>query len=546
MQRRNLLKLLDPALRDELAEAAGRLLDPVAAHLREAGPTRLFDRPPAFVFDPVAASSYVPQPVELPHAAESASPAHRARHEAVSDPEWCDPVDLGERIRSGQFDRSEVLERFARRIRRWDPVVNAFACVTLGQDRAQDAEGSLSGVPVGVQDMICTRGVPTAAGSRILQGFIPEEDANAWARLSGAGALLAGKLNTQEFAAGTTGENDWTGPVRNPWNPSRHAGGAAGGAGAAVAAGLVSAAIVTDPGGSLRVPAAHCGVVGLKPTFGAIDRRGSIPLTWTTETLGTLARTVLGAAQISDFLLDGRASDLYGHTCTSAAISGSGMQKMSLRIGVPSRWLAMGLDPGVQKAFEAALALLEASGAEIMDIDLPDLTSMAPVHRAIAFSEASSIHEELILTRAGDYGDTIRDRQEAGRGMLASEYLKAWRIRGAFARQFSEAWRRVHLMVTPTSPVPAAPVGSRTVSTGSRGMEALHNVYTRYAAPTSSMGIPSLSVPCGFTDDGLPVGIQFSGPPHSEPLLFHAGAFYEAAGGWRDRHPVHPDEAVQR
>ena len=185
-------------------------------------------------------------------------------------------------------------------------------------------------------------------------------------------------------------------------------------------------------------------------------------------------------------------------------------------------------------------------GAEIVDVDLPDLTSMAPVHRAIAFSEASSIHEEFILTRAGEYGDTIRDRQEAGRGMLASEYLKAWRLRGEFARQFSEAWRRADVMITPTSPVPAAPLGTLKVSTGSRGLEALHSVYTRYAAPTSSMGLPSLSVPCGFTGDGLPVGLQFSGPPHSEPLLFHVAASYEAAAQWVDRHPAHPDEHIRR
>lgn len=546
MQRKDLLKLLKPDLQDELAVAAGRLLDPVASHLTKAGCTRLFDRPPAFVFDPVVASSYFPEAVALPQAANGSSLSPHTRHTAECAPEWCNPADLGERIRTGRLNRQEVLERFAERIRKWNPVVNAFTRVTLDQDRIQNEAGYLSGVPVGVQDMICTRGVPTGAGSRILEGFIPEDDAAAWKRLSSAGAVLAGKLTTQEFAAGTTGENDWFGPVCNPWNPSRHAGGAAGGAGAAVAAGLVSAAIATDPGGSLRVPAAHCGVVGLKPTFGAIDRAGSIPLTWTTEALGPLARTVLGAAQISDLLLNSRSFELYGQSCTSAVVSGSCTPKISLRLGVPSRWLAMGLDADVQTAFEAALDLLKSLGAEIVDIDLPDLTSMAPVHRAIAFSEASSIHEEFILTRAEEYGDTIRDRQEAGRGMLASEYLKAWRLRGEFARQFSEAWRRADVMITPTCPVPAAPLGTSKVSTGSRGLEALHSVYTRYVAPTSSMGLPSLSVPCGFTSDGLPVGIQFFGPPHSEPLLFYIAASYEVSTQWADHHPVHPDEHIQR
>lgn len=546
MQRKHLLKLLKPDLNDELSERAGRLLDPVAGHLKDAGNTSLFDRHPAFVFDPVAASSYCPPPVTLPPVPDTPSSGKGDRDSEDDAPEWCEPFELAQRIASGGQNRRDILKCFSERIAQWNPVVNAFAHITLDPEHDESQAGVLSGVPVGVQDMICTRHVPTLAGSRILNGFMPEQDADAWRRLSNAGAILAGKLNTQEFAAGTTGENDWTGPVCNPWHPGRHAGGAAGGAGAAVAAGLVSAAIATDPGGSLRVPAAHCGVVGLKPTFGSVDRAGSIPLTWTTEALGPLARTVRGAAQIADLLLDGRSIERYGQCCADAAASGHARARIPFRIGVPSRWIAMGLDPGVQSAFDAALEKMKHLGAHFVDVDLPDLDSMAPVHRAIAFSEASSIHEELILTRAAEYGDTIRDRQEAGRGMLASEYLKAWRIRGAFARQFSEAWRQADLILTPTTPVPAAPLGTDRTSTGSRGPEALHTVYTRYVAPTSAMGLPSLSIPCGFTPDGLPVGLQLFGPPYSEPLLFHVAAAYEAVTPWATCHPQLPEHNILR
>jgi aspartyl-tRNA(Asn)/glutamyl-tRNA(Gln) amidotransferase subunit A len=503
----------------------------VATYLEETGPTRLFDAPPPLGFDPDAVASYRPAPVELP--AGAAGPAS-----PETEPEWLDPAELAARIRTGELDRREVHIRFADRIRDWEPVLNAFTRVTLDPAGDGRGTGALAGVPIGVQDMIGTAGVPTTAGSRILTGHVPAADADSWRRLSAEGAVLAGKLGTQEFAAGTTGENEWFGSVRNPWDPSRLAGGAAGGAGAAVAAGLVTAAIATDPGGSIRVPAALCGVVGLKPTFGAIDRAGSIPLTWTTETLGVLARTAGGAAQIADLLLDGRAQCRYGRSCTAAARSGAHTDRLRLRVGVPPGWLAMGLDPEVRIAYDLALGLLESLGAELVDVELPDAGRIAPAHRAIAFSEASTIHEELIGTRAEEYGELIRARQEAGRGVLASEYLKAWRLRGEFAGQFSEAWRAADVVALPTSPVPAAASGTPTVSTGDREPEALHTVYTRYSAPMSTLGLPALSVPCGFTLDGLPVGLQLSGPPHSEPLLFHAAAAYETAAGWTRRHPV--------
>lgn len=540
--REELLRWLNPDLDKTVAEGAGSLLDAVAAYLRDSGPTKLFDTAPPVTFDPVTASAYVPPPAELPGDDDPVS--SRAPGTPVPEPtdlEWLAPDELAALIRSGQVSRAEVLQRSVGRIEEWNPVLNAFIRVTLGPGslppRPVTGRGLLDGVPIGVQDLIATAGIATTAGSRILRDYVPGADASVWRLLADEGAVLAGKLNTHEFAAGTTGENRWFGAVRNPWDPSRSAGGAAGGPGAAVAAGLVPAALATDPGGSIRVPAAHCGIVGLKPTYGAVDRAGVIPLTWTTETIGVLARTVGAAAGLADLLLDGRAVRRYGVTCELAARRGARAGRLDLRVGVPSGWLAMGLDPEVDRAYKQSLDELAALGATLVEAELPDAADIAPTHRAIAFAEASAIHEELLLNHAADYGDNIRERQEAGRGVLASEYLKAFRLRGLFARQFSEAWRAADVIALPTSPVPAAPHDTPVIDTGPRGPEPTHTVYTRYSAPMSTLGLPAVSVPCGFTADGLPVGLQLSGPPHSEPLLFHVSAAYESVTPWHLWHP---------
>ncbi len=534
--RAELLQWLNPNLDYVTAEGAGDLLDAVAASLQGHGPTNLFDDPPPLIFDPVKASAYRPDPVELP-----GSRTDEAREPDLDGLPWIPGHVLADLTARGVLTRSEVIKAFSYQIDTWDSSLNAFIRVTLDpQTDFGDSGGLLKGIPIGLQDMVCTSGIPTTAGSSILRDFVPDRDAAAWKRLKGEGAILAGKLNTQEFAAGTTGTNDHYGSMRNPWDLARTAGGAAGGAGAAVAAGLVSSAVGTDPGGSIRVPAAHCGIVGLKPTFGVMDRSGVVPLTWTTETMGVLAQTISGTASIADMLLDGRARQRYGMSCQEASARGSARDRIDLRIGVPTNWLEMGLDDGVQRAYLQALTELASLGATVHEVVLPDAAAIAPVHRAIAFSEASSIHEELIRDRATEYGQDIRQRQEAGRGVMASEYLKAARLRGFFARQFSEVWKDVDVIVTPTTPVPAAPVDTLSISTGSRGEEAAHTVYTRYAAPLNTLGLPALSVPCGFTKEGLPVGLQLCGPPHSEPLLFYVGAAYESKTPWHLRHPNHP------
>ena len=528
--RAELLLWLRPGLDPAVARTAGDLLDPVSDYLERQGPTRLLDDPPVLTFDPISASSYLPPPFEL-----GGEPEDWSSKEV--DLEWLDPQDIARLVSSRRLQVRDIVDVFRKRIELWGEL-NAFTTTTLSEppDLSSPA-GPLAGAPIGVQDMIATAGVLTTAGSRVLGDFVPRASAVCWERLHDSGALLAGKLSTQEFAAGTTGVNDWFGAVRNPWELTRTAGGAAGGAGAALAAGLISAALATDPGGSIRVPAALCGVIALKPTYGTVDRRGSIPLTWTTETIGVLARTVRGAARVADLVLDGRSRERWGLGCEAAANRGANA-RLGIRVGVPENWLGMGLDPDVAQSYRDALDVLVELGAELVEVRPPSIDDIAPTHRAIAFAEASTIHEDIIERAADQYGDAIRGRQEAGRGVLASEYLKANRIRGHFTRAFSELWRETDVFAVPTSPVPAAKVGTRSLVTHrSRGAEATHSVYTRYSAPMSTLGLPAVSVPCGFSRDGLPLGIQLSGPPYSEPLLMHAAAAYQSSTSWHLLHP---------
>jgi aspartyl-tRNA(Asn)/glutamyl-tRNA(Gln) amidotransferase subunit A len=539
------LKLLHPELGDALVSSAGTLVDQVAAYLDSVPAASLGDDYPAFSFDPVAASAYLPDPVPLPGVRPGSGPAVRPDPDQLG---WLPAPELARLVRAGLVEPADVRRWYAERIRQWEPALNAFIRVCAdepcpgradGRGAGRAGGGRLAGVPVGLTDLIDVAGIPTTSGSELLLDYVPSADAESWARLAAEGAVLAGKLNVHEFAAGTTGESEHFGWVRNPWDTTKMAGGACGGAGAAVAAGLVSVALGPDPGGSIRVPAAHCGVVALKPTYGAVSRRGVRALTWTLDTLGVVAQRVPGAAAAADLLLEPRGARSPRDRCLAAAVAGGQRPELSLRIGVPTSWIDMGLDPAVARAFGQALAHLAALGAQVREVKVPYAGDILRMHRVIAFSEASAGHEQF-LAGGGEIGANIRDREHAGQAVLAGEYLKAFRIRGEVCREFSNVWRDVDVIATPTVPVPPAPIGTGELSTGSAGAEPTHLVYTRYAAPVSTLGLPALSVPCGVTPDGLPVGLQLVGPPHAEPLLFFAAGAYEASTEWHRRHPVPP------
>jgi aspartyl-tRNA(Asn)/glutamyl-tRNA(Gln) amidotransferase subunit A len=527
------LRLIQPDLQESVLNRAGSMLDDVAAYLNAVDARSLDGAFPGFVFDPAAVSSYLPQPVDHP----SHEPAASISLPDVQELPWASPTDIARLVRAGDLTAAEVAELYARRIEDWQPEVNAFIDVTL-EDAAPPQMGALAAAPVGLTDLIDVAGLPTTAGSAVMHDRIAAADADCWSSLARVGAVLAGKLNVQEFAAGTTGENARFGWTRNPWDTTRMTGGACGGAGAAVAAGMVSAALGPDPGGSIRVPAAHCGVVALKPTYGAISRQGVLPLTWTLDAVGVMAQRVRGVAGVADHLLIPHAPHNRRGSYEGAALAGERTASLDLTLGIPVSWLDMGLDPEVRVAFEKALEHLTDLGAKVREVDVPYAGDILKMHRAIAFSEASASHEPFLLHQADGIGANIRDREEAGRAMLAGQYLKAFRIRAMLCRRFSEVWRDVDLVVTPTVPVPPAPIGTQAVTTSSRGPEPTHTVYTRYLAPFSSLGLPTLSVPCGATTGGLPIGMQLAGPPHAESLLFYAAGAYEASTVWHTQHPV--------
>jgi aspartyl-tRNA(Asn)/glutamyl-tRNA(Gln) amidotransferase subunit A len=379
--------------------------------------------------------------------------------------------------------------------------------------------GRLAGVPIGLKDLVDVAGVCTTCGSWLHSAQVATDDATVWRRLRAAGCVLMGKLNTHEYAAGVTSENDRYGPVRNPWNTELVSGGSSGGSAAAVASALVSIAMGTDTGGSIRIPASFCGVVGYKPTFGLVDTGGVQPLAPSLDHVGPLARTVGDAAACLDVIA--------GTECEGFAASGSAHGLAGLRIVVPWEWLEASTAK-VRSRFEASLSLLERAGAEVTDSPvLPDLGLLTALNRAIAYTEGSSTHEDKLRAGAA-FGPLVEPRMQAGRFITASQYLAAQRLRRKVCEELAHVWSFGHLMATPTVPCPPPPLASRSVSLP-LGEEPIGDALVKYTAPHSLTGGPAITLPSGWDDNGLPTGLQLAGPPHADGLVFFAAGAYEVA-----------------
>nr|MBA2420854.1 Asp-tRNA(Asn)/Glu-tRNA(Gln) amidotransferase subunit GatA [Thermoleophilaceae bacterium] len=404
------------------------------------------------------------------------------------------------------------------------------------------------GVPLAVKDLFCVEGVPTAAASRILEGHRPAYTATSVAKLAEAGAPMLGKTNMDEFAMGSSNENSAFGPVRNPWDRERVPGGSSGGSAAAVAAGLAPWAIGTDTGGSIRQPASLCGIVGLKPTYGAVSRYGMIAFASSLDQAGPLARDVKDAALLFGHMVgrdpcDSTSLDFPGEVGEPSAERLDG-----IRFGVPANLTGDGVEPGVQQVFESTLATIEELGGEVEEIDLPNADHGLSAYYLLAPAEASanlarydgvrfgmrsgngdllSMYED---TRGDGFGDEVKRRIMLGTYALSSGYYdalygKAQRVRTKIAEDFREAFDRVDVIVTPTSPTVAFRLGERT---GDPYAMYLSDYFT---VPMSLAGIPALSLPGGLSD-GLPVGVQLAGPAFSEGRLLDVGHALEHAVGF--------------
>ena len=385
------------------------------------------------------------------------------------------------------------------------------------REKGRRDRGPLHGIPISLKDNIYTKDVRTTAGSKILREFVPLHDAPVVAALRKAGAVILGKTNMHEFAYGVTTDNPHFGPTRNPWDLQRIPGGSSGGSAAALAAGLCYGSIGTDTGGSIRIPASLCGVVGLKPGLGRVNTEDVIPLSPTLDFLGPLARTVEDAALVlAPIFLKGKGE--------RSAVPGRVPSMRGRRpcLGIPKEFFLEVLDPEVEAAFETATRILKKRGACLKDVSLPQLQETEEAGNQIAWAEATLYHQQAgwYPEHAAEYGEDVRARLEMGTKVTAVNYLRALEAREKFIEGFHDALanQEVDALVLPTTPVAAPRIGEDRVTLKGE-MHPTRGLLLRLNRPANLAGVPAISVPCGFTKDGMPIGLQMMAGWTDEPLL---------------------------
>jgi aspartyl-tRNA(Asn)/glutamyl-tRNA(Gln) amidotransferase subunit A len=467
----------------------------------------------------------------------------------------------------GELTAEVIAQAFLTAVQQREPLLHSFLHIdaddVLRQARAVDAKrragqavGPLAGIPVAIKDNICTRGVRTTCASKILANFVPPYDAHVIERLRAADAVLFGKTNLDEFAMGSSTENSAFEQTRNPWDPQRIPGGSSGGSAAAVAGGQVPLALGSDTGGSIRQPAALCGIVGLKPTYGRVSRYGLIAYASSLDQIGPMAHTVADCARLLQVIAGHDPRD-----STSAPLPVPDyLDRLDepvqpLRIGVPREFFDQGLDPQVDSLVRHALSTYEKLGAQLVDISLPHSPYALAAYYIVAPAEASSnlarydgMHygyrtpqkSDLIHTyarsRGQAFGHEVQRRIMIGTYVLSSGYKEAYyrkalKVRRLIKQDYDLAFKRCDVIAGPTSPTAAFRIGEKVADPLAMYLSDVYTVGCNLA------GLPGLSLPCGFTQEGLPVGLQLLGPPFSEELLLRTARMYEAATDWHTRRP---------
>jgi len=467
--------------------------------------------------------------------------------------------EIAARVRGGELSALGVIEEHLARIERWEPSVHAFNLVMADEARERAAAidalveggadpGPLAGVPVALKDLLCTRGAPTTCSSRILEGWRPPYDATVVKRLASAGAVIVGKTNMDEFAMGSSTEHSATGPTRNPHDLGRVPGGSSGGSAAAVAAGFAPLALGSDTGGSVRQPAALCGVVGVKPTYGLVSRYGLIAFASSLDQVGPFARSVADAAAALDAISGHDPADstsLPGPHESAASRLGRGVD--GLRVGVIAELAgAEGIAPDVARALEGAAEALSSAGAKVEEISVPSVTYGLSAYYMIAPAEASSnlarydgvryglrmpgqdVTEMYMATRSAGFGPEVKRRVMLGTYALSAGYYeafygKAQKVRTLIIRDFEQAYRTFDVLLSPTAPTTAFALGAKTADPLTMYMNDVCTI------PSNLAGHPAISVPFGTGDDGLPVGAQVLAPALGEPLMFQVAEVLEQA-----------------
>ncbi|MEV1023345.1 amidase [Streptomyces sp. NPDC050264] len=440
-----------------------------------------------------------------------------------------------EAIRTGELSPVDLTDSVLARVEQVDPHVRAYVTVVAdgARQEAKEAEreisatgprGPLHGIPMALKDLIDVEGLPTTASSKVRDGHRASADSAVAARLSQAGAVLLGKTHTHEFAYGLT-----TPQTRNAWDQGRVAGGSSGGSAVAVATGSATFALGTDTGGSIRVPSALNGVVGLKPTYGLVPRSGVTSLSWSLDHVGTVTRSVQDAATVLEALAgpDPRDPASLPRTASARYTPGAEGDLSGMRIGVPRNYYFDQVEPDVEEAIRGAIDALRDLGAELVDVEIPMTRYIQAIQWGLMVPEASAYHEQTLRTTPELYAGDVRILLEAGELALAGDYLRAQRARTLMRDRWLELFAHVDIIAAPSVPAPAAPSGQESIRWTDGSLEAVSDAYVRLSAPANITGIPALTVPAGRDRAGLPIGMQLLGRPLGEADVLRVGAAHE-------------------
>jgi len=452
-------------------------------------------------------------------------------------------------IRKKELSPIDLTRTCLESIERLNPTICAYITVLADRAMVQANEaqemiahgerlGPLHGVPIAVKDCFAIQSVRCTAGSKVLENNVPDFDSGAVAALRKAGAIILGTLNMHEFAYGVTTSNPFYGICRNPWDIERIPGGSSGGSGAAVAASMCLGALGTDAGGSIRLPAALCGIVGFKPTFGRVSSFGVVPLSQTMDHVGPMTKTVEDAALMLEAIAgeDPRDSNCYGPAVPHYREALEGGAK-GLRIGVPKEYFADAMDDQVRRAVNAAVNQLAEQGAVAEEVSVPHSRFGPAIFVAAAMPEISANHIEYMRKHADDYSVEVRMLVQLGLLIPARRYMQAVEARMSLAREMKDAFKEVDVSVTPTSLVPAPRVNEQSLEVGGRIVNTTAAL-CRMTLPFNLTGLPAITVPCGLTSAGLPIGLQIAGRPFDEATVLRVARVYEQSAPWHQRRPT--------
>ena len=455
---------------------------------------------------------------------------------------FCTISEIGKLYRRRKLSPVELTRFLLDRIARLNPRLNAYLALNseaalkdaaaaesalCGKSRRKSGRdlGPLHGIPISLKDNLYTAGLRTTGGSGFLRDFLPLQDAAVVTSLKNAGAILLGKTNLHEFAYGVTSNNQHFGPVRNPWDVDRISGGSSGGSAAALASGLCYGSIGTDTGGSIRIPASLCGVVGLKPGLGRVSAEGAIPLSTTLDFVGPMARTVSDVARLFDAIATPEKNKRPPRAARRPSTRGH-----HLRLGIPKHFFLDIVGPEIQQAFESSLVTLKKLRAKLKEVSLPYLKDTERAGNQIAWAEATHYHRQAgwYPLHAADYGEDVRSRLEMGEKVSALEYLRALDLREKFIAGFHLALleNEVDALVTPTTPIAAPLIGEENISIAGKD-HSTRALLLRLNRPANLGGLPAISVPCGLTSSGLPAGLQFLTGVNGETLLLDLASSFE-------------------